>query len=203
MNPVSRIHEIARAKGIILNFETAKVCGPAHLREFTMQCDWLDKSYKATANTKKRAIKTICTLIDADLGNLPDCEVDIGNSEYRTVCQTYGKTAATYLKNAANSVESGLRLKGNPPILEGTVPDKFNSRRYITMHVIACLVYDELKLDCEFANRDYITLMANQLRSRMSIKVSHQPDGNVTVSLKAYDQKETEQPTEFLFLVKL
>ncbi|ALR84821.1 VP11 [Mangshi virus] len=203
MDPISRIHEIATAKGMNLNFEVAEVRGPAHLREFTMKCDWLNKSYRATANTKKRAIRTICTLIDADISKLPDFEVDTESSEYKIVCQAYGKVAAMYLKDAANSVEGGLQLKGSPPMLERTVPEKFNSKRYITMHVIARLVYDELKLENEFADKDYVTLMANQLRSRMSVKVTHQPDGNVTVSLKLDERKETEQPTEFLFLVNL
>jgi len=203
MDPITKVHEIARAKGMNLNFELDEVRGPAHLPEFTMKCDWLNKCYKATANSKRRAIRTICTLIDADISSLPDSEVVTDNPEFKIICQAYGKIATSYLRGTANEVESGLALRGNPPILEGATPDNFNSKRYITMHVIACLVCDELKIDIEYTDSDYIKLMANQLRSRMSVSVTHQPDGNVTVSLDLQKSKDNDESKGLLFLVNL
>jgi len=203
MDPISKVHEIARARGMNLNFELMEVRGPAHLREFTMGCNWLDKKYVATSLSKKRAIRTICTLIDADVSKVPDVEVEVDNSEYKTVCQTYGKIAIQYLRETANEVESGLSLQGNPPVLVGALPDAFNSKRYITMHVIACLVCDELLIDTAQTDEIYVKLMANQLRSRMQVSVTHQPDGNVTVSLGVRKNKEEEETKELLFLVNL
>jgi len=204
MDSICRVIENAFAKRMRLNFEVVEDRGPDRFHSYEMGCycngraNWHKPT--ATASSERRWIRSVCTLVDADIRDLPDIEVDTDNEEYKVVCQAYGKIATQYLRETANEVEGGLTIDYQPIImLEGIQPEDFNSKRYIALHVIACLVYDELKYHYFRMNTVYVKLMADQLRSRMRTSVTHLPDGNVTVSfdtMRVEDRNELAKSTD-------
>ncbi|AGK29956.1 VP11 [Banna-like virus strain Balaton/2010/HUN] len=183
MDPISVIHEFARANKMTLNFETVGVRGPAHAPQFQVKCNMLGKEYKATASTKKGATRNVCILISSDL-NTSTTKAAITDSVSRSLATTYGEIFEQVMNNSTDSITTNVRLLVNPPLLQtGSKPPRLGTSWYIYYHLLACYLMTEMNITSDVADDNYLNTMTDQVLKRTNIKLNHQTDDNITITL--------------------